>query len=160
MTNSSMKYRWNWFSIAPMVLVGCAIAVPLLLSPIPALGFALQRGFSLVCHQQPARSFFLFGGSIAVCARCLGIYLGAAVGLLVRVERRTAVRFLTLAAGLNGADWLAELAGLHGNWMLLRFVLGIVLGTAAAMVVVASSIRELPAPAMSHQSRSIPRERI
>src|SRR4051812_17680383 len=31
-----------------------------------------------VCHQLPARSFHLWGAQLPVCARCTGVYLGAA----------------------------------------------------------------------------------
>ena len=34
---------------------------------------------SLVCHQLPARSFHLWSAQMPVCARCAGIYFGAAV---------------------------------------------------------------------------------
>jgi uncharacterized membrane protein len=105
----------------------------------PAVGFALQRAFALLCHQQPERSFCLFGGVVAICARCLGIYCGAALGLLVRVPRRFATHLLITAVAMNAVDSLAEAAGLHGNWMVARFALGIVLGTAAAMIVTATS---------------------
>jgi uncharacterized membrane protein len=154
----TMECRWNWVILAPVTLAAAAIAAPLLLF-IPTLSFALQRGFALVCHQQAERSFFVFGGSVAVCARCLGIYLGAAIGLLVRVPRQVAMRFLVAAIALNAADWLTETAGLHGNWIHVRFVLGIISGTAAAMLVAASSTRELPAPATSHRSGLVRHER-
>jgi uncharacterized membrane protein len=131
----------SWYGIAPLMIAGIAVATPALLHSIPALGFALQRGFSLVCHQQPERSFFLFGGSVAVCARCLGIYLGAAVGLLLRVPRRIAMQFLIVAVAANAVDWVAEIVGLHGNWMIVRFALGVVSGTAATMLIAASSER-------------------
>ncbi|MGA9567392.1 MAG: DUF2085 domain-containing protein, partial [Candidatus Korobacteraceae bacterium] len=104
----------------------------------PEIAFALQRGFGLVCHQQAERSFLLLGGTVAVCARCLGIYLGAAVGLLVSIPRRMAWRFLQVAAALNLIDWLAELSGLHGNWMFARFALGVALGIAGAMLIAAN----------------------
>jgi hypothetical protein len=68
----------------------------------------------------------------------LGIYLGAAVGLLMCVPRRVAMQLLMVTVTVNAIDWFAELAGLHGNWMLVRFALGVALGTAAAMVVAAS----------------------
>jgi uncharacterized membrane protein len=128
----------SWYAIVPAIIAGVAIVTPALLHSVPALGFALQRGFALVCHQRAERSFFLFGGSIAVCARCLGIYLGATMGLSVHVSRRVAMRLLIAVAAMSAADWLAELTNLHGNWMLVRFAMGIALGTAGAMMVVAS----------------------
>jgi len=81
----------------------------------------------------------MLGGSVAVCARCLGIYLGATLGMLVRVPRELALRLLLGAAAINVLDWSAELAGSHGNWMLARFALGLALGVTAAMLVTASS---------------------
>jgi len=123
------------------MLVAVAVATPFLLHTIPTLGFALQRGFALVCHQQAGRSFFLLGGSVAVCARCLGIYVGAAVGLLIRISRRLAWRLFVAAGAVSLVDWLAEAAGLHGNWVLVRFVLGCALGVAAAMQVASAAGR-------------------
>src|SRR5215213_1015014 len=34
---------------------------------------------SLVCHQQAVRSFHLWGAQVPVCARCAGLYAGAAI---------------------------------------------------------------------------------
>lgn len=128
---------WSWWATAPLALAAFALAVPWLLAHSPEIGFALQRGFSLVCHQQPERSFLLIGGAVAVCARCLGIYCGAAGGLLLRVPRRVASRCLIAAFAMNLADWFAEF-GLHGNWMFARFALGLTLGASAAMLVITS----------------------
>jgi uncharacterized membrane protein len=130
----------KWYAIVPLTLAAVAVAVPWLVASVPEIGFALQHGFSLVCHQRPERSFILFGGSVAVCARCLGIYLGAAAGLLLRVSRRVAWRWMLVAAAMNVADWIAELAGMHGNWMLARFALGIALGVAAGLLVATSFV--------------------
>jgi uncharacterized membrane protein len=123
----------------PASLAALAVAVPWLLVHSPVLGLALQRGFALACHQQPERSFVLFGGSVAVCARCLGIYLGAALGLVICVPREFAWRLLLSTAAINLVDWIAELGGLHGNLMLARFALGAALGISAAMLVRASA---------------------
>ncbi|HWS97500.1 MAG TPA: DUF2085 domain-containing protein [Candidatus Methylomirabilis sp.] len=137
--------RSIWLPLLPLALACAAVSVPLLYAHLPVLALALQRGFSLVCHQHADRSFSLFGGSVAVCARCLGIYLGAAAGLLVRLPRQLALRFFLAALAVNAIDGLAEFAGMHGNWMLLRFSLGFALGTAAAMLVAASIIAtEIP----------------
>ena len=131
-------FRWSWWALIPLVLATAACAVPWLLAHSPEIGLALQRGFGLVCHQQPERSFVLFGGSVAVCARCLGIYFGATMGLLLRVSRRVARGWLIAAFALNLVDWAAELAGLHGNWMGARFAMGLTLGATVAMLVIVS----------------------
>lgn len=54
---------------------------------------AVRSTFKSVCHQIPERSFSLLGTPVAVCARCLGLYLGFLVGviLLPRAERLSAL---------------------------------------------------------------------
>jgi uncharacterized membrane protein len=37
----------------------------------------------VVCHQLPARSFYLWGRQLPVCARCTGIYAGAAIAAVI-----------------------------------------------------------------------------
>src|SRR5262245_11882327 len=36
-----------------------------------------------ICHQLPERSFYLWGRQLPVCARCAGIYAGAALTVIV-----------------------------------------------------------------------------
>lgn len=127
---------WNRWAIAPTALALTAVSVPYLLTHHFAyVGFALQQAFALVCHQHPERSFWIFGAPVAVCARCLGIYLGAAIGFLLLASRRTAIQLLGAAAALNLLDVLTEFAGLHGNWIDVRFVLGLALGIAGGLLV-------------------------
>src|SRR5713226_7783128 len=38
---------------------------------------------ALICHQRPERSFHLWGAQLPVCARCAGIYLGAAMAVVI-----------------------------------------------------------------------------
>lgn len=125
--------------LVPFLLAGAAVAVPYFLTHgFLTIGLALQRGFALVCHQRPERSFSFFGGSVAVCSRCLGIYLGAALGLLFRSSRTIASRLLIAAAALNLLDAGGELSGLHGNWRGVRFVLGLALGVTGAILISSS----------------------
>ena len=127
--------------LVPLLLAGVALAVPYLLTHgFLTIGLALQRGFALVCHQRPERSFSLFGSSVAVCSRCLGIYLGAVLGLLFRTSRTIALRWLIAAAALNLLDAASELVGMHGNWLGVRLVLGLTLGVSGAMMI-SSSMR-------------------
>ncbi len=126
-------------------LAACALCAAALTSPLlsrlglPLAAFALRQFFALVCHQDPQRSFWILGAPLAVCARCFGIYLGAALAAFA--PRMRAARELLLAALIaNAADVLAEAAGLHGDWKWTRFVLGCVLGAAAVLVVRAGSV--------------------
>jgi uncharacterized membrane protein len=41
---------------------------------------------SFVCHQRPERSFHVERTPLPVCARCVGLYVGAALGLLLAVR--------------------------------------------------------------------------
>ena len=135
----NLSVRFNAWMLAPVVLAGAAIATPYCSTHnLLALGVALHSGFALICHQRPERSFWIFGMPVAVCARCLGIYLGAAIGLVLRTSRRVAMRLLVAAAAINLLDAAAEFAGLHGNWMLARFALGLALGAAGGLVISAS----------------------
>jgi len=128
--------RWTWWALAPLALVSAVIAVPYLFAHgFLTVGLALERGFALVCHQRPERSFWMFGSAVAICSRCLGIYLGAAIGLLLRTSRVIALRLLMAATALNLLDAASELAGLHGNWLGVRFALGFLLGASAALLV-------------------------
>jgi uncharacterized membrane protein len=133
--------RWNRWTLVPTALSLAAVSVPYLLTHRSFyIGFALQHAFALICHQRPERSFWIFGAPVAVCSRCLGIYLGATIGLLFRTSRRVALQSLIAATMVNLADWSTEFAGLHGNWIFVRFFLGLALGAAAALLI-ASSMR-------------------
>jgi uncharacterized membrane protein len=38
---------------------------------------------ALVCHQRPERSFHLAGAQLPVCARCTGLYVSGALGVIL-----------------------------------------------------------------------------
>jgi uncharacterized membrane protein len=54
------------------------IATPLLPGWAGAVVYSLG---SFVCHQLPDRSFHVAGFQLPVCARCVGIYVGASAGV-------------------------------------------------------------------------------
>jgi uncharacterized membrane protein len=93
---------------------------------------------SLICHQLPARSFYLWSAQLPVCARCTGIYLGAAIAALggaaasdTRLKPSRPMQIAALAAlptiatlvfewttGVTPANWIRALAGLPlGAWL-------------------------------------------
>jgi hypothetical protein len=75
-----------------VVWAGLVVAAPWL-ATVPAIGgdylSASAYAFgALVCHQRPERSFHLAGAQLPVCARCAGLYLSAAIGILFAWARR------------------------------------------------------------------------
>jgi uncharacterized membrane protein len=70
------------------ILAAVLVALPLL-APVamardqPGVAVLLRAAFAAVCHQLPDRSFLLLGEPVAVCHRCLGLYVGGLAGLLL-----------------------------------------------------------------------------
>ena len=113
---------------------------------------ATYHAGSLVCHQLPERSFHIGGVQVAVCARCLGLYGGAALGALLGLSwwrrvgasrsraagRLRLVRWLLVGAGMPTALlWLIEHLASAPVANLMRFAGAVPLGAAVAAVVVA-----------------------
>ncbi|MDO8793276.1 MAG: DUF2085 domain-containing protein, partial [Vicinamibacterales bacterium] len=70
--------------------------------PAPArfwygLAFVVYGAGSFICHQLPARSFHSWSAQWPVCARCTGIYVGAAVTAIVATVRFNTVRLPSLS---------------------------------------------------------------
>jgi uncharacterized membrane protein len=129
-------------AVVPAALAALAIAAPFL-ADSPWLAISIRRFFSVVCHQDPARSFWIAGAPVAVCVRCLGIYLGAAVGSagVLRACRPRLLRIFIAALAVNTLDIVVEWSGLHGNLPGLRFALGLLAGVAIGALV-QSSLRD------------------
>lgn len=107
---------------------------------------------SFVCHQLPQRSFYLWSVPMPVCARCTGIYAGAAFASLffVRLKPEFKVRLkpdttskkdiarvaLIVAAVPTLASLLYEWTTGQAPTNLIRAVAGAPLGAAVGWVVV------------------------
>jgi uncharacterized membrane protein len=103
----------------------------------------------LICHQLPARSFHLWGTVLPVCARCTGIYVGAAVASavvwtgpraavvdVVNTDTAARARRLLLAALVPTAitliyEWTT--GRMPANW--IRALAGVPLGAAVAWLI-------------------------
>jgi uncharacterized membrane protein len=129
--------------VGPRAIIFCAAVALLCLALAPTWLRAHGEGiatlaifafFSKLCHQRPDRVLYLFGAPTAVCVRCLGIYAGAAVGSLLRLEHRLVLRCLGAALALNLLDVAAESIGLHGNMSPLRLLIGASLGFAVGAI--------------------------
>ena len=146
--------RWN--AIARPLLTTTAVAWA---ASLPAATFAASQRLgsvayafplvvfaigSAVCHQIEARSFHLWGRQMPVCARCTGIYIGAAIAaaaVLTRRHRLVALHPPRVMAVLAVAAMPAA-ASLVFEWTtgidpgnILRAITGLVLGAAVAAVI-------------------------
>lgn len=139
-----------WGAVAAGALVFFGL---LLVAPYSAAGgrwslaSALYGGFSVICHQQPARSFHAWGMPLAVCARCAGLYAGFAGGALAYPLLRPLARtyaparvWLILAAVPTAIDFLLGLSGLWENTHLSRSLTAALLGAVAALYVVPGAV--------------------
>jgi uncharacterized membrane protein len=135
-----------WGCVAAGALVWLALIVG---APLAWAGghdgaaFVIYRSLKTVCHQIPERAFWVAGHPLAVCARCLGIYVGFAVAALVYPltrslrETTTPQRAWLIAALLpTSVDFLLGLTGLWANTHSSRFLTGAWLGAWSAFYVV------------------------
>ena len=119
-------------------VVACAWVAALLLAPD-----ALRPLCGFICHQRPERSFFLGGSQLPVCARCTGLYVGAAVAaplalvIATRLSARGARAALAMAALPTALTWTLEFTGIAAFSNVVRFVAALPLGSAAAWLVLA-----------------------
>jgi uncharacterized membrane protein len=86
-----------------------------------------------ICHHDPARTLAIGGELLPVCARCTGLYAGAALGGVVglgwRLNRVGALAFAATAlTGLGFVAAVAEAAGWLATANGPRVVLGAALG--------------------------------
>jgi uncharacterized membrane protein len=111
---------------------------------------------SLICHQRPERSFFWASHQFPVCARCTGLYLSSAAGILAWVGlkitrhwRRMPIdprmaRTVMIAAALPTAISLTS--GTLGIWdgtNIVRATLAVPLGACAGVIVAAVATKDL-----------------
>lgn len=127
---------WLWIA----AILGAPLLVASGSAALVVAGVVIYRAASVVCHQIPERSFQLSVLPVAVCARCLGLYLGAGVAAIgaFRRSRIPALGVLTLAALPTAATWLLERAAIWPATNGIRFVAALPLGFAAAWIVLAS----------------------
>ncbi|HWI19970.1 MAG TPA: DUF2085 domain-containing protein [Vicinamibacterales bacterium] len=110
----------------------------------------------VVCHQKPERSFFIDAHQLPVCARCTGLYLGAAAGFLFWIGRkvaggwrprmvppRSALATLAVAAVPTIVSVGSAMVGLWDGTNMTRAVLALPLGATAGAIVAAVAAKDL-----------------
>ena len=111
---------------------------------------------SVVCHQIPERSFFWAGQQLPVCARCTGLYVSAALGVIawitiktarrwrpIAIDPRVAIQWLAIAAIPTALSLATGFAGLWDGSNVTRALLAIPLGVSAGAIVAAVATKDL-----------------
>lgn len=99
----------------------------------------LRSLYRSVCHQLPSRSLEVAGSPSAVCSRCLGLYAGGSLGLLVAAvafrRRPLAPHPLLLAAVVAPSliDVLAHWVGWQGLTSVARLAMALPAGFVAGL---------------------------
>lgn len=124
------------------------------------IAFILRSAYGRVCHQIPERSLWIQGHPMAICARCLGIYLGFFAGLLtyplmhkrlgMELPRRRWLLFALLPLAI---DFTGGYLGLFENTMASRIATGFVAGLAGSIYTAAGLIAATHAAIMTVSAR-------
>lgn len=117
--------------------------------PVPAAGLVYLLGGRL-CHQIAERSFHLDGAQLPVCARCVGINLGVAVGFVLSSgPRRMARAALRHPASVRTIILAAAALNVVTLWSAsnpIRATAGALLGIAVALAIGTVDYGRWPSP--------------
>ena len=138
-------------ALGAVVLTAGWVALLIATPSLPGWVGAVVYGIgSFICHQIPERSFHLAGFQLPVCARCLGIYVGASAGAAFVWMRAISMppfvpptplvlRRIAVAAAIPTLVTVAlELGGLWYPSNVTRAVAGFPLGVVVALVVMSA----------------------
>lgn len=117
----------------PTLILGAAVAGTWAIAEGASQQWRLL--FRIMCHGLTERSLQLFGTPMPLCARCVGIYAGMLVGLLIfwaiPLLRERVMRVFAIAAVTPLAiDGLTQLTGLRESTNPLRLATGAIAGMA------------------------------
>jgi uncharacterized membrane protein len=107
--------------------------------PLATTFFFTDKIYSLVCHQDAAKSFFFAGNKLEVCARCTGIYTGAVLfsiaALFFSRLRPRDKKWLLYSMIPMAADVILYSAGVYPYSKWIAFSTGLILGSISILYI-------------------------
>jgi len=141
----ALRMFYAFFVFASAIWCATLFSAPILAAGDPwmrRLSGVIRLCFTPICHQASDRSFHLMGQSLAVCARCTGIYCGFLAGVLIyplRLGTRSPEllsRKMLVIAGLPTAlEITGSRLGVIPDSSVLRALTGGLLGVVVAFCV-------------------------
>ena len=135
-----VKRIWLISTVIVFAIVSLIVVAPL--TADSHLANSIYRGFAGVCHQLPARSYFIAGHKLAVCSRCTGLYAGFALTLLLYPLLRPIQTidwpppvWLVLSAVPMAIDFGLTFLGIWENTHTSRLLTGLLLGSVSVFYV-------------------------
>ena len=99
----------------------------------------LDKVYSLICHRDNAKSFFISGEKLEVCARCTGIYLGALIfsipALLFPGIKPHSKRLLYSGMVIMATDIVLYSTGIYDYSKWVAFLTGLILGSVCILYI-------------------------
>lgn len=100
------------------------------------------RIFSLICHQNPERSYYFMGEKLPVCVRCLGLYFGLLLGLVIypffsniRETRIPNVKISLIFLAPIVFDGVSQMIGLYNSPHYVRILTGILASSGSMLYI-------------------------
>ncbi|HEK86703.1 MAG: DUF2085 domain-containing protein [Candidatus Saccharicenans sp.] len=124
---------WLTIIISGLILFSVFLA-PLFYNRQPTLSAFIYLLYSPLCHQQPSRSYFIFGHQLAVCSRCLGIYAGFFLSALIYpIWKRKLTGWISsrpmliiVSAIPMGIDFFSNLLGIASSPLWIKTISGVI----------------------------------
>jgi len=90
----------------------------------------------IMCHQHANRSFFIGGNQMPFCARCVGIFLGLTIGMIIGLffEVRVGIGLYLLALIPMVLDGGLQLVSSYESTNFIRLLTGLLVGTFTSLV--------------------------
>ena len=144
--------------------IALAIVVLVLMPPFvgPGVRRVIMDGFAAICHQLPGRSAHVNGISLAVCHRCLGIYLGMLTAApiahvlhrWIKNRQEWAPSILLASLVPLSIDWAVDAVGIVDNVPLSRAITGWIFGLVAGYFLI-TAIDDLLESTARRRSRAV-----
>jgi uncharacterized membrane protein len=146
-----------------LIVIAPAAASSAAYAPLATFLYAF---FSPLCHQIDARSLHLFGGPLAVCGRCTGIYFGFLLGTIAYPFARRVRRgegpgrvFLLVTVAPMVLDVLLEAAGIHESSTELHALSGAWFGVLIPFLIVPGAVEGISQLLVQHNPQSLHTEK-